>query len=112
MTVKEAMDIISGALDLLFFEFDDNYADLNLKKISAAEEVLEKLVHEERNRPENYLAHCPECGEELVYDNFVHDTRYCDETVLFEAEGRCLHCQNTYTWKETFRLEKIEFDND
>lgn len=111
MTVREAMDIINGALDSLY-EFYDNDADSAFEDISVAEAVLEKLVQKEESKPENYYAHCPKCGKQLFYDEFVQDTEYCDEIVLFNAEGHCPYCQNTYAWTETFALEKIEFDND
>ena len=111
MTVREAMDIINGALDSLY-EFYDNDADSVLEDISAAEAVLEKLVQKEEKKPENSRACCPKCNKELFYDEFELNDDYCDEIVLFEAEGHCPHCQNTYTWKETFELVKIKFDND
>jgi uncharacterized protein with PIN domain len=111
MTVREAMDIINGALDSLY-EFYDNDADSVFENISKAEAVLEKLVQKEEEKPKNSCARCPECNKELFYDEFELNDDYCDEIVLFEVKGHCPHCQNTYTWKETFELTKIEFDND
>ena len=111
MTVREAMDIINGALDSLYEYYGKN-AETEFEEIGPAEAVLEKLVQKEENKPENCYAHCPECGEQLLYDDFIQDTEYCDDIVLVEAEGHCPHCQNTYTWKETFALDSIEFDND
>lgn len=110
MTVREAMNIINGALDSLY-EFYDNDADSVFKNINVAEAVLENLVQKEEKKPEKYFAVCPDCGHELDYDEFIQDTEYCDEIVLFEAEGHCPKCQNTYTWEETFELAEIKFDN-
>lgn len=110
MTVREAMDIINGALDSLY-EFYDGDADSAFENISKAEAVLEKLVQKEESKPENCYAHCPECGEQLFYDDFDQNDEYCDEFVLFEAKGHCPECQNTYTWTEIFELVDIKFDN-
>lgn len=110
MTVREAMDIINRALDSLY-EFYDGDADSAFENISKAEAVLEKLVQKEESKPENCYAHCPECGEQLNYHDYVQNT-ICDKIALFEAEGQCPNCHKTYTWEETFELVDIEFDND
>lgn len=110
MTAREAMDIINGALDSLY-EFYDNDADSVFENISAAEAVLEKLVQKEEEKPKNSRACCPDCGHELDYDTFQYDTYYEDET-YFLSSGYCPHCQKDFTWQETFKLAKIEFDND
>lgn len=107
MTVREAMDIINGALDSLY-EF---YGYDVLEEIGVAEAVLEKLVQKEESKPENCYAHCPECGEQLNYHDYVQNS-ICDKIALFEAEGQCPNCHKTYTWEETFELVDIEFDND
>lgn len=111
MTVREAMDIINGELDLLS-EFYDNDADsIFFKKIDAAKAVLEKLVQEEEKKPEKYYAVCPNCGCELDYDTFRYDTCYEDK-VYFFSSGYCNHCHKDFTWQEIFKLTKIEFDNN
>lgn len=112
MTVREAMDIINGALDSLSEFYDNDVDSIFFKEIDAAKAAIEKFVQKEENKLENCYAHCPECGEQLLYDDFIQDTEYCEDVVLFEAEGHCPHCQSTYTWKETFALDSIEFDND
>lgn len=111
MTVREAMDIINGALDSLY-EYYGSDAEAEFEEIGFAEAVLEKLVQKEEKKPKNSCACCPRCNKELFYDEFELNEDYCDEIALFEVEGHCPHCQNTYTWTETFTLEKIEFDND
>ena len=110
MNIREAMDIINGALDSLY-EFYDGDADSAFENISKAEAVLEKLVQKEENKPEKYYAVCPDCGHELDYDTFQYDTYYEDET-YFLSSGYCPHCQKDFTWLETFKLTNIEFDND
>lgn len=110
MTVREAMNIINGALDSLY-EFYDNDADSVFKNINVAEAVLENLVQKEEKKPEKYFAVCPDCGHELDYDNFQYDTYYEDKT-YFLSSGYCPHCQKDFTWQETFTLTKVEFDND
>lgn len=110
MTVREAMDIINGALDSLY-EFYDNDADSAFEDISAAEAVLEKFVQKEEQKPEKYYAVCPDCGHELDYDTFQYDSYYEDKT-YFLSSGYCPHCQKDFTWQETFKLTNIEFDND
>ena len=110
MTVREAMDIINGALDSLY-EFYDNDADSAFEDISAAEAVLEKLVQKEEQKPEKHYAVCPDCGHELDYDTFQYDSYYEDKT-YFLSSGYCPHCQKDFTWQETFKLTNIEFDND
>lgn len=110
MTVREAMDIINGALDSLY-EFYDGDVDSAFENISKAEAVLEGLVQKEERPFEDCYAHCPECNERLFYDEFEHDTEYCEEIVVFKAEGHCSKCQKTYTWTETFELADIKFDN-
>ena len=110
MTVREAMDTIHGALDVLY-EFYGHDAESVFEDIDIAEDVLEKIVQIEESKPKNCYAHCPECGEQLFYDDFIQNDEYCDEIVLFEAEGHCPKCQNTYTWTETFELAEIKFDN-
>lgn len=81
MTVREAMNIINGALDSLY-EFYDNDADSMFEEISAAEEVLEKLVQKEESKPEEYWAVCPNCGQELYYDTFEYDALQRTLTLL------------------------------
>ena len=110
MTVREAMNIINGALDSLY-EFYDNDADSMLEEISSAEAVLEKLVKKEEKEPERCWVVCPDCGHELDYDTFQYDTYYEDKT-YFLSGGYCPHCQKDFTWQETFKLTKIEFNND
>lgn len=110
MTVREAMNIINGALDSLY-EFYDNDADSAFEDISKAEAVLEKLVQKEEKKPEKYFAVCPDCGHELDYDTFQYDSYYEDKT-YFLASGYCPHCQRDFTWQEIFKLTEIEFDND
>ena len=110
MTVRDAMNIINGALDSLYEYIDDDVG--SMFEISAAKAVLEKLVQKEEEKPKNSRACCPECNKELFYDGFELNDDYCDEIVLFDVKGQCPHCQNSYTWKETFELIKIKFDND
>lgn len=110
MTVREAMDVISGALDSLY-EFYDNDADSVFKNINVAEAVLENLVQKEEKKPEKYFAVCPDCGHELDYDTFQFATYNEDET-YFISSGYCPHCCKDFAWTETFKLTKIEFDND
>jgi uncharacterized protein with PIN domain len=110
MTVREAMNIINGALDSLY-EFYDNDADSMLEEIGAAEVVLEKLVKKEEKKPEKYFAVCPHCNEELNYDSFHYED--CEaEKVRFFADGTCPHCQRTFNWCETFELVNIDFDEE
>jgi endogenous inhibitor of DNA gyrase (YacG/DUF329 family) len=110
MTVREAMDIINGALDSLY-EFYDNDADSVFEDISKAEAVLEKLVQKEEKKPEEYWAECPDCGHELHYDTFEYDD-YDEDVVTFLASGYCPHCQKDFLWKENFELIDIEYDED
>ena len=110
MTVREAMDIINGAIDSLY-EFYDNDADSVLENISAAEAVLEKLVQKEEEKPEEYWAECPDCGHRLHYYDLECDD-YERKIITYEASGYCPHCQKDISWKEHFELTKIEFDND
>jgi hypothetical protein len=110
MTVREAMDIINGALDSLY-EFYDNDADSVFENINAAEAVLENLVQKEEEKPEKYWAVCPECGHDIDYCNFNFDEVYENEA-YFLGEGFCPNCQNTYTWRETFELSKIDYIKD
>ena len=110
MTVREAMDIINRALDSLY-EFYDGDADSAFENISKAEAVLEKLVQTEEKKPEKYFAVCPDCGHELDYDTFQYDSYYEDKT-YFLSSGYCPHCQQDFTWQETFKLTNNEFDND
>lgn len=111
MTVREALDVISGALDSLYEFYNDAEAEELFDEIGKAEAVIYELVKKEERPFEDSYAHCPECGGRLFYDEFEQDTEYCDEIVVFEAEGHCLKCQNTYTWTETFKLDEIKFDN-
>lgn len=110
MTVREAMDIINGALDSLY-EFYDNDADSMLEEIGAAEAVLEKLVQKEESKPEKCFAECPDCGHELLYYTFECDD-YDEEVITFLASGYCPHCQKDFAWKENFELIDIEYDED
>jgi hypothetical protein len=110
MTVREAMDIINGALDSLY-EFYDNDADSVFENINAAEAVLENLVQKEEEKPEKYWAVCPECGHDIDYCHFNFDKVYENEA-YFLGEGFCPNCQNTYTWCETFELSKIDYIKD
>lgn len=110
MTVREAMDIINGALDSLY-EFYDGDADSAFEDISKAEAILEKLVQKEESKPEKYYAVCPDCGHELEYEYFQYDSYYEDKT-YFLSSGYCPHCQKDFAWQETFKLTNIEFDND
>lgn len=111
MTVKEAMNIINGALDSLYEYYGSDAAE-EFEEISLAEAVLEKFIKKkEEKKPEKYWAVCPDCGHELHYDTFQYDTYYEDKT-YFLSSGYCPHCQKDFTWQEIFTLAKIEFDND
>jgi uncharacterized protein with PIN domain len=110
MTVREAMDIINRALDSLY-EFYDNDADSVFENINAAEAVLENLVQKKEEKPEKYWAVCPECGHDIDYCHFNFDEVYENEA-YFLGEGFCPNCQNTYTWRETFELSKIDYIKD
>jgi uncharacterized protein with PIN domain len=110
MTVREAMDIINGALESLY-EFYDNDADSALENISAAEAVLENLVQKEEKKPEKYWAVCPHCNEELTYNSFHYEDSEA-EKVRFFVGGICPHCQKTFNWCETFELVNIDFDEE
>ena len=107
MTVREALNVINGALDSLY-EFYDGDADSAFEDISKAEAVLEKLVQKEEKKPEKYWAVCPECGHNIDYCNFDFSDVYENEA-YFHGDGFCPKCQNTYTWCETFELSKIDF---
>ena len=110
MTVREAMDIINGALDSLYEFYGDDAEDI-FEKIVAAEGTLEKLVQKEEQKPEEYWAVCPHCKEELNYDNFHYEN--CEaEKVRFFADGICPHCQRTFNWCETFELVSIDFADE
>lgn len=110
MTVREAMNIINGALDSLY-EFYDNDADSVFKNINVAEAVLEKLVKKEDNKPEEYWAVCPDCGHRLHYYDLECDD-YERKIITYEASGYCPHCQKDIGWKEHFELIDIEYDED
>lgn len=110
MTVREAMNIINGALDSLY-EYYGSDAAVEFEEIGAAEAVLEKLVQKEEKKPEKYYAVCPDCGHELEYEYFQYDSYYADKT-YFLASGYCPHCQKDFAWQEIFKLTKIEFEND
>ena len=110
MTVREAMDIINGALDSLY-EFYDGDADSAFEDISKAEAVLEKLVQKEEKKPEEYWAVCPNCGHELHYNTFKYDD-YDEDVVTFLASGYCPHCHKDFNWKENFELIDIEYYED
>ena len=111
MTVREAMNIINGALDSLYeFYSDTDEAESVFEEIGLAEEVLEKFIEKKDRTFENYYAHCPDCGIRLEYDSFEHDVEISN-TVVFKAKGHCPNCQETYIWTETFELAEIEFDD-
>ncbi len=110
MTVREAMDIINGALDSLYEYYGSN-AEAEFEEIGLAEAVLEKLVKKEESKPEEYWAVCPDCGHELHYDTFEYDD-YDEDVVTFLASGYCPHCQKDFGWKENFELIDIEYDED
>ena len=110
MTVREAMDIINGALDSLY-EFYDNDADSVFKNINVAEAVLENLVQKEEKKTEKYFAVCPDCGHRLHYYDLECDD-YERKIITYEASGYCPHCQKDIGWKEHFELIDIEYDED
>lgn len=110
MTGRKAMDIINGVLDSLY-EYYGSDAEAEFEEIGLAEAVLEKLVQKEEKKPEKGFAVCPDCGHDIDYCHFNFDEVYENKAYFF-GEGFCSNCQNTYTWTETFALEKIEFDND
>lgn len=110
MTVREAMDIINGALDSLYEYYGSN-AEAEFEEIGLAEAVLEKLVKKEESKPEEYWAVCPDCGHELHYDTFEYDD-YDEDVVTFLASGYCPHCQKDFGWQENFELIDIEYDED
>jgi len=110
MKVREAMDIINGALDSLY-QYYGSEAEAEFEEIGLAEAVLEKLVQKEEKKPKEYWAVCPKCGHELDYNIFEH--KDCDEDkVIFLASGYCPHCQKGFDWKESFELIDIEYDED
>ena len=110
MTVREAMDIINGALDSLY-EFYDNDADSVFKNINVAEAVLENLVQKEEKKPEKYFVVCPDCGHRLHYYDLECDD-YERKIITYEASGYCPHCHKDIGWKEHFELIGIEYDED
>ena len=57
MTVREAMDIINGALDSLYEYYGKN-DEAEFYEIGLAEAVLEKLVQKEESKPEKYCLNC------------------------------------------------------
>jgi hypothetical protein len=111
MTIKEAMNIIHGAIDGLY-NFYGNEADSELEEIFKAEAILDDYVEaKEAARPEQYWAVCPDCGHELEYEHFQYES--CDEDkVFFFANGHCINCEKNFDWCETFELTKIDFDNE
>jgi hypothetical protein len=118
MTIKEAMNIIHGAIDGLC-EFYGNEVDKELEEIFEAEAVLDNVVEnldelaelEYHKVPENYWAECPHCGHELEYEHFQYES--CDEDkVFFFANGTCVKCGKNFDWCETFELVDIEFDEE
>ena len=112
MKVREAMDVISGALDSLYeFYTDTDEAETAFETIGLAEAILEKLVKKEYNKPEEYWAVCPDCGHRLHYYDFECDD-YERKIITYEASGYCPHCQKDIGWKEHFELIDIEYDED
>lgn len=111
MTIKEAMNVIHGAIDDLSFLYG-NDADGDLEEIYKAEAILHDFVEvKEAARPEKYWAVCPDCGHELEYEHFQYES--CDEDkVFFFANGTCINCEKNFDWCETFELTKIEFDEE
>lgn len=111
MTVREAMDVISGALDSLYEFYNNAEAEKLFEEIGKAEAVIHELIQKEEKEPEKYFAVCPDCGHELDYDTFQYDT-YSEDETYFISSGYCPHCCKDFAWTETFKLTKIEFDND
>lgn len=111
MTVREAMDVISGALDSLYEFYNDAEAEKLFDEIGEAEAVIHELVKKEEERPEKYWAVCPECGHDIDYCNFNFSEVY-ENKAYFHGSGFCPNCQNTYTWCETFELSKIDYIKD
>ena len=111
MTVREAMDVISGALDSLYEFYNDAEVEGLFEEIGKAEAVIYELVKKEEKKPEKYWAICPECGHDIDYCHFNFDEVYENEA-YFLGEGFCPNCQNTYTWRETFELSKIDYIKD
>ncbi len=111
MTIKEAMNIIHGAIDGLY-EFYGNEADEELEEIFKAEMLLADFVElKDTSKPEKYWAVCPDCGHELEYEHFQYES--CDENrVHFFANGTCINCEKNFDWCETFELTKIDFDDE
>lgn len=111
MTIKEAMNVIHGAIDGLC-NFYGNDADNELEEIFKAEAILDDYVEaKEAARPEKYWAVCPDCGHELEYEHFQYES--CDENkVHFFANGTCINCEKNFDWCETFELVDIDFDDE
>lgn len=118
MTIKEAINIIHGAIDSLC-NFYGNDADSELEEIFEAEAVLDNVIEnlgelkdiKYKKVPEKYWAVCPDCGHELEYEHFQYES--CNENkVHFFANGTCINCEKNFDWCETFELVDIDFDEE